>query len=247
MLNPITIRYPFLPTRRSLATQQVADLFGISDTALSHTVADNVMLDVRANDLVLFTGPSGSGKSSLMRAVAQQLNAVDVMALPLPELPIVEAMPGKVAERLNQLAACGLSEARLLMRLPSQLSDGERYRLRIAMGSIQGKPLMLDEFGAVLDRTLAKVLAYNLRKLVTRTGIGALCATTHDDLIDDLNPDLHIHCKGDGYIEVQHRDVKKKRSHSSMIYGSRMAPVPTGRTSHGGIIAVTTSRSVRKS
>lgn len=210
MLNPITIRYPFQPMHRSLATQQVADLFGVSDSALSHTVVDEVSLDVRPDDLVLFTGPSGSGKSSLMREVARQLNAVDVMALSLPELPIVEVMPGEVAERLNQLAACGLSEARLLMRLPSQLSDGERYRFRIALGLTHQRPLMLDEFGAVLDRTLAKVLAFNLRKLVSRTGVGAVCATTHDDLIDDLNPDLHIHCKGDGHIEVQRRDVKKR-------------------------------------
>ena len=247
MLNPITIRYPFSPTRKSLATQQVADLFSISDNALSHTVAEDVLLDVKPNDLVLFSGPSGSGKSSLMREVARQLNAVDVMALSLPEVPIVDALPGEVAERLNQLAACGLSEARLLMRLPTQLSDGERYRFRVALGLTHQRPLMLDEFGAVLDRTLAKVLAFNLRKLVSRTGIGAFCATTHTDLIDDLNPDLHIHCMGDGHIEVQRRDVKKKTSALPTIYGSRMAPVPTGRTSHGGIIAVTHSRSARKS
>ncbi|HET6572123.1 MAG TPA: hypothetical protein VFG68_00850, partial [Fimbriiglobus sp.] len=97
--------------------------------------------------------------------------------------------------------------------------------------------LLCDEFAAVLDRPLAKVLAFNLRRLVSRTGVGALCATTHDDLTDDLNPDLWVRCRGDGLIETERRAVKKKWSASSTSYGSRRAPSPTGHTSLGGITA----------
>ena len=68
MLAPITIRYPFRPVRRSLATARVADLFGLAADEPPHTVAEGVALDVRPGDLVLFTGPSGCGKSSLLRA-----------------------------------------------------------------------------------------------------------------------------------------------------------------------------------
>ena len=64
MLVPITIRYPFRPARRSLAAAHVADLFGLSADEPPHVVADGVTLDVRPGDVVLFTGPSGSGKSS---------------------------------------------------------------------------------------------------------------------------------------------------------------------------------------
>jgi hypothetical protein len=102
---------------------------------------------------------------------------------------------------------------------------------------------MADEFCAVLDRTLAKVLAFNVRKLATRTGVGVLLATTHDDLTDDLNPDLLVRCHGDGAIDVERRAVKKKRSASTTSYGSRTAPSPTGRTSLGGITGRTTSPS----
>jgi hypothetical protein len=52
-------------------------------------------------------------------------------------------------------------------------------------------------------------LAFNVRKLATRTGVGFLLATTHDDLIDDLNPDLLVRCHGDGAIDVERRAVKK--------------------------------------
>src|SRR5262249_49873372 len=192
----------------SLATGRVADLFGLADEEPAHVIADGVDLDVRPGDLVLFTGPSGSGKSSLLRAAGRQLGAVDVMSLELPDLPLVDALSGSVEERLTRLAASGLSEARLWRRTPGEWAGGPRFRCRLACalarsGSRQtsvghedgslatsathsSRWLMADEFAANLDRTLAKVLAFNLRKLVTRTGFGMLLATTHEDLVNDL-------------------------------------------------------------
>jgi hypothetical protein len=125
------------------------------------------------------------------------------MALNLPDVPLIDAVPGPVEDRLGLLAACGLSEARLLLRTPAELSDGQRYRFRLAFALAHAsgsKTLIADEFAAYLDRTLARVLAFNLRKLVTRTGVGVLLATTHDDLTADLRPDLHVRCLGDGAV-----------------------------------------------
>ena len=64
MLAPITIRYPVRPARRGLVTGQVADLFGLDEVEPPHTVAEGLALDVRPGDVVLFTGPSGSGCSA---------------------------------------------------------------------------------------------------------------------------------------------------------------------------------------
>lgn len=212
MLAPITVQYTFRPARRSLATGQVADLFGLPEQEPPHTVADGVTLDVRPGDLVLFTGPSGSGKSSLLRSVAAQLGATDAFSLPLPECPLIDALPGSVDDRLATLAGVGLSEARLLLRTPAELSEGQRYRFRLAFALASGSPwVVADEFTATLDRTLAKVVAFNLRKLVSRTGVGVLAATTHEDVTDDLNPDLLVRCFGDGHVGAERRRWKRQR------------------------------------
>ena len=141
VLAPISLSYPIRPAKRSLFTGQIADLFGLPEVEPAHVVAENVLLDIRPGEIVLFTGPSGSGKSSLLRGVAKQVHAIDVMALSLPDVPLVDALPGSLESRLDLLSACGLAEARLMLRTPSELSDGQRYRYRIAFSFTQHSTL----------------------------------------------------------------------------------------------------------
>jgi ABC-type glutathione transport system ATPase component len=123
--------------------------------------------------------------------------------------------------------------------------------------------LVADEFTATLDRTLARVIAFNIRRLADRMGVGFLLATTHEDVAEDLSPDVHVCCRLDGAIEVRSpaslnegpaeqvtpeceqgakpgflkATSKKKESPSPAISGSATRPVATGRISLGGITA----------
>jgi energy-coupling factor transporter ATP-binding protein EcfA2 len=57
----------------------------------------------------------------------------------------------------------------------------------------QAQYWIMDEFAATLDRDTAKIVAYNLQKAARRMGKTVLAATTHIDLLEDLNPSVHIH------------------------------------------------------
>jgi ABC-type glutathione transport system ATPase component len=108
-----------------------------------------------------------------------------------------------------------------MLRTPAELSDGQRYRFRLALalarrpatalpsvGKTQAEActptwLLADEFTATLDRTLAKVISFNVRRMADRMGAGFLLATTHEDIVEDLAPDVHVRCRLDGEITVE--------------------------------------------
>lgn len=238
----LNVAHEFLPKRNSTNASLIMDHFGIGFETGWHVIADDLDLPIERGDIVCFTGESGSGKSSLLHAVASQLeNVLHIDELKLGERLVVDALEMPAKEALPLLSSCGLSEARLLLRTPQELSDGQRYRFRLALGlSRQPEWLVADEFTATLDRTLAKVVAFNMRRLADRTGTGFLVATTHEDIVEDLDPSLHVRCRLDGRIEWTRRDIEKKESASSTSCGSARVPSAIGRTSLGGIIGAIT-------
>jgi uncharacterized protein len=254
----ISAAYDFLPRTPTVRASCVMDHFGIGLQQDRHVIAEDLQLPIEPRQVVLFTGPSGSGKSSLMRAAAFQLQNQHAPVLHLDSLAtgdelLIDALALDSLEAMQLLAQCGLGEARLLLRHPRELSDGQLYRFRLALGlSHRPQWLVADEFTATLDRTLARVIAFNIRRLADRMGVGFLLATTHEDVVDDLSPDLHVRCDLDGTIEVRSphssseppglqaeagADRKKKASASGRTSGSARRPVATGRTSLGGITA----------
>ena len=55
----------------------------------------------------------------------------------------------------------------------------------------------MDEFAAILDLDIAKIVAYTLQKLARQRGKAVLAATTDTDLFEDLNTlkPLYSACK----------------------------------------------------
>src|SRR5262249_30267222 len=110
----ISVAHEFLPKSNSVRASVVMDHFGIGFEQGRHVIADGLELPIEPGDVVLFTGASGSGKSSLMRTAAQQLAAEDeadvllIDALDLGDKPLIESLPGEPAESMAILSQCGL-------------------------------------------------------------------------------------------------------------------------------------------
>ena len=91
------------------------------------------------------------------------------------------------------MSKVGLNDAFLFLRTYNQLSDGQKYRYRIAKLIESGRQWwLMDEFAACLDRDTAKIIAFNLQKIARQQGKAVIAATTHSDLAEDLKPSVLV-------------------------------------------------------
>lgn len=180
--------------------------FGIPLETARRVIASNMALRLQPGTITLVTGPSGSGKSQILKAVATGVahsRLVHQVSFPL-DVSVLDAVgPTRpLYEVMGTLTACGLGEPMLWIRSFEQLSDGEQFRARLARAvamhqrtGLRG-PLLCDEFGAILHRRLAKAIAFNLRKLVSRERLTLIVATSQSDLEQDLQADQIVRLPG---------------------------------------------------
>ncbi len=179
-------------------------------------------MNVNPGQVILITGDSGSGKSTLLREIITQIKASkkdasatefghnaaivtnESIQIPDDEL-IVEGVGKDLNEAISILSMAGLNEAFLMLRKFKELSDGQKYRYRIAkMIASRADVWAFDEFTAVLDRVTAKVVSYTVQKTARKFGKTLLCATTHEDLLPDLKPDLSVRKLFGESVSVSH-------------------------------------------
>jgi len=259
---------------------RLAEMFGLGlDDTYEVTLYENLALDVRPGDLVFITGPSGSGKSVLLRRLTRALRdaqpdggqVVDLSRLRVrADRPVIDLPAAPLETALRLLSAAGLADAFALLRPASQLSDGQRYRLRLALaldrllagadapggapasaqagavgddrplprpartatgatdcssigasrtegtgcgsrpaGMAPASILVADEFCSTLDRLCARALAYRVRRLVDRYGLTVLAASAHDDLVEDLAPDVLVVQREAAGVSVRYADTRR--------------------------------------
>lgn len=201
----VDIAYDVRPPQPTPRTRRVHEMFGLGEGARQVKVFDGFQIDPQPGQVILVTGPSGSGKSTLVRYLAQRLAGVVNLAEVTfrCDRALVDDFDVDLDRTLEHLSHAGLAEAFLFLRSFDQLSDGQRYRARLAKALASGAAwVVADEFCANLDRPLARVIAYNVRRVADRYRTGFLLATTHRDFVEDLRPDVWVE-KGFG------ADVKK--------------------------------------
>jgi ABC-type ATPase with predicted acetyltransferase domain len=91
------------------------------------------------------------------------------------------------------------------------LSDGQKYRYRLAKALASGRKMIFaDEFCSSLDRISAAVIAFNTHKFAKRNAVSFVLASSHDDLLNDLLPDVVVIKHLAGKAEVIYRDGHRK-------------------------------------
>ncbi len=174
---------------------------------------------LRPGEVALIAGPSGGGKSSILRALEDRCECVS-MPIDAPEDPLqrrcstsaapalVDLFASDLDATLGYLSRAGLADATVLPLSLGELSDGQRFRARLALaferaaaptadppGPGRSRPptLLIDEFASTLDRAAARTLAHLVNRCASRAGLRIVCATAHDDLLDALDPAVLVH------------------------------------------------------
>lgn len=175
-------------------TARIGEVFGVEEQI--SVLYDDFELKISEGDVVCITGDSGSGKSVLLDAIRKDLGqeAVDISELPDPEnVAIVDAVGSSFKDALELLSKVGLNDAPVFLRKYCELSAGQRYRFKLAqMIDTDARFWVCDEFCSLLDRTTAKVVAYNVQKQARRAEATLLVATSHIDIVPDVNPDVRV-------------------------------------------------------
>lgn len=189
----------------------------------ARAAADLAFAAAKPGRTVLISGPSGSGKSSALALLHQRIKErphphpavfrIDHARPALRAAPAIDLVPGTVAEACRALARAGLGEAKLLGRLPAELSEGQRLRLRLAIAlrraeqhrAEQHRPehgraawLLIDEAWSALDEPTAASIAEAMRKWARSTGARIVSAGAPERLASVLSPDALVYIDSAG-------------------------------------------------
>jgi len=190
---------------------QLCRMFGLTtDRLRGRPVSHRCCVELDAGDIVYITGPSGAGKSVLLREMERLVpvgQSVNLAGIPLADdRSVIDCFCGDLVASLKLLGIVGLSDVFSLLNRPCNLSDGQKYRFRLAQALAAGKPFIFaDEFSSDLDRVTAAGLAFNIHRFAKRTGTTFVLASSHEDILMDLAPDVLVIKDFTGPAEVIYR------------------------------------------
>ncbi len=192
----------------------VMQMFGVTAERLGEkSFSIDCELEIEEGGVVYVTGPSGAGKSVLLRELEECTPAwerinLDEIRLE-DERAVIDCVDGDIVQGLRLLSEAGLSDVFCVVEKCGNLSEGQRYRLQLAMALAAGKKYVFaDEFCSTLDRITASVIAYNVQRYAKRKGVTFVLASSHEDILIDLLPDVVVWNKLCGETRIVYKDAK---------------------------------------
>lgn len=204
---------------RGTVTDKVASvcrMFGLSlDRLTEQCFTHACRLEIDAGDIVYLTGPSGAGKSVLLAELEKAIHAgerINLAEIPLPDdKTLIDCIDVDLAESLRFLSVAGLNDCFCILNQPVNLSAGQQYRFRLAMALTAGKKFVFaDEFCSGLDSVTAAVISYRLQRHAKRTGTTFILASSRDDILLDLSPDVLVVKELSGPADVIYKCERRK-------------------------------------
>ena len=198
-------------------TMAVCEAFSLGiDETKRFPVFENFSLYFHRGDMIYITGDSGGGKTLLLKAFKRFFGAEAIGLSELeidPEETLIEGVGRDVREAIETLSLCGLNDAFLFLRKSKELSDGQKYRYKLAklMDDKEKHVWIIDEFCATLDRVMARIIAYLIQKVARKLGKTVVVATTHQDLVEDFQPDIVVEKGFENEVEVISKEIAHEK------------------------------------
>lgn len=205
-------------------TYAICQAFGIAPDKINHSVIRNLTLTLSPGEVVLITGASGTGKTTLIQMFSEVLcgnkdlfysfaGDIQVPQNYRPSClgaiesnkPLIEALGDfSVQELLYLMGIVGLSDAFVYLKRFDELSNGQQYRARLAQLIAGGYNVWIaDEFCSTLDVVTANIVSSRLQKLARRLKALLIVASSHPEMfVNSLLPDKVVRLNSSGGHQV---------------------------------------------
>lgn len=163
-------------------SKELADKFDYTFSGQIETDIPNFTLPDNEFNIGLIVGSSGSGKSTILNSIGEQVNH------DWGYNKTIASHFHDAEDAMSKFSAVGLNSVPTWFKPYSVLSNGEKFRADMARGLEDNA--VFDEFTSVVDRNVAKSCSAAIQRYIRKNHLkNVVFASCHKDIIEWLQPD----------------------------------------------------------